>query len=326
MDRGPITEPGGERAVGLGPAHVLAGRGIAAVGMAHLLVPERLGFTVPRPYLNLANLANLAAYPGTWQQGQADVMLLLDAIERLDIPAAALDGCPGASPGPLDTGRLMLMGQSAGAHLSTEIAALDPRPIALMPTGSGGFWSELLAGGSEVGGPPELFALLLGTDVALTTLHPGLALLQMAWEPAEPMVFAPRVSARPLDGHAPAELYVPASQADGYFPEPIYDALAVAYGVERAGPALWTSMDEGLALAGLGTDVPYPVAGNRVTDGAPWTGAVVQWAGDGLADSHGVFTQLPPLMQQYACFLRSVADGAPVLATPGPTEDAPCAD
>ena len=39
-----------------------------------------------------------------------------------------------------------------------ELAAIDERVRALAPTGTGGFWSELLAGGSRVGGPPELFA------------------------------------------------------------------------------------------------------------------------------------------------------------------------
>lgn len=321
VDRGPVAEAEGERAAGLGPAHVLAGRGIAAVGMAHLLVEERLGESIDRPYLNLDNLA---AYPGTWQQGMSDVRLLLDALGALDIPAAALDGCNGAEPGPLDTSRLALMGQSAGAHLATEVAATDPRARAVVPTGSGGFWAELLAGGSRVGGPPELFALLLSTEVELTTLHPGLALLTAAWEPAEPMVFAPRLGVRPLDGMGPKHLFVPASLDDGYFPEPIYDAMAVAYGVERAGPTLWASMDEGLELAGLRTDLPYPVGDNRETSGVPWTGVVAQWAGDGLWDSHSVFSQIPPLMQQYGCFLAGALDGEASVAAPGSEEDDAC--
>lgn len=321
VDRGPVAEEDGERAVGLGPAHVLAGRGIAAVGMAHLLVEERLGEAIDRPYLNLDNLT---AYPGTWQQGMSDVRLLLDALETVDIPDEALAGCDGAEGGPLDLSRLVVMGQSAGAHLATEVAATDARPLAVVPTGSGGFWAELLAGGSRVGGPPELFALLLSTEVELTTLHPGLALLTAAWEPAEPMVFAPRVGVRPLDGLGPKHLYVPASLDDGFFPEPIYDAMAVAYGVERAGPTLWGAMDDGLALAGLRTDLAYPVEDNRETDGVPWTGVVVQWAGDGLWDSHSVFSQIPPLMQQYGCFVRRTIDGEAALTAPGSEEDDAC--
>jgi len=328
VDRGPVVVQDGEPTPGEGPAHVLASRGIAAVGMATLLAPERLGFDKDRAYLNLTNIG---AYRDTWRQAQADVRLLFDALQDLEIPAAAVAACdglslpPGAAVHRLDTSSILGMGQSAGAHLITEVAAVDPRIEALVPTGSGGFWSLLLSGGSRVGGPPELIAFALGTEVEIHTLHPGLGLLQHAWGMAEPMVFAPALSMRPLDGHPRRHVYLPASAEDGFFPEPVYDAMALAYGLERTGPALWPELGERLDLAGL-TDRPeLPTAGNRDADGETWTGVVQQWAGDGLADSHGVFAQDEGLQHQYACFFETfLADGVPTVVAPGATQLDPC--
>lgn len=322
VDRGPVTEVGGEPTPGLGPAHVLAARGIAAVGMATLLAPERLGFDKGRAYLNLSNIG---AYRDTWRQAQADVLLLLDALGRLEIPP--VDGCDGlalpsgATAHRLDTSTVLGMGQSAGAHLITEVAALDPRIGAVVPTGSGGFWSLLLSGGSRVGGPPELIGFALQTEAPLHTLHPGLGLLQAAWEMAEPMVFATELSRAPREGAAPRDVYLPVSADDGFFPEPIYDAMAVAYGVERAGPQVWPAMDDALSRTGLRTDLAYPASDNR----SGWTGVVVQWAGDGLADSHGVFAQLPGVKHQYACFFETfLRDGVGRVVAPGAADDAGC--
>lgn len=309
VDRGPITEPGGEPTPGLGPAHVLAARGIAAVGMATLLSPDREGGQSGRGYLNLFNLP---AYRDTWRQAMADTRLLLDSLETATVP----DAC--GSEAVFDTDRILVMGQSAGGHLSTEIAALDPRVTAAAPTGSGGFWSLVLTTNPREGVPPELIAVALGTSVVPDAMHPGLAIVQQAWESAEPLVYASRVARSPL--HTPADLYVPASQDDGYFPEPIYDAMAVAYGVELAGPTLWDSMPERLQLAGLDTDLAYPVSGNL-----GHTSVVTQWAPDGVADSHGAFAQEPGIQHQYGCFFRTHLDeGTGRVVDPQDTDDAPC--
>ena len=309
VDRGPVTEEGGERTPGQGPAHTLAAGGIAAVGMATLLSPDRDGGQTGRSYLNLFNLP---AYRDTWRQAMIDTRLLLDALETATVP----DAC--GAEARFDASTMLVMGQSAGGHLSTEIAAIDPRVSAAVPTGSGGFWSLVLTTNPREGVPPELIAVALGTDVVPDAMHPGLAIVQQAWEAAEPLVYAPRIAHSPL--HAPADLYVPASQDDGYFPEPVYDAMALAYGVELVGPALWPEMGERLELGDLDTDLAYPVTGNR-----GHTAAVNQWAPDGLVDSHNAFAQEPGIRHQYRCFFEThLATGTATLVAPGETDDAPC--
>ncbi len=328
VDRGPVLEPGGERTPGLGPAHVLAGRGIAAVGMGALLGESRAGGDTGRGYLNLRNLA---AYRDTWRQAIIETRLLIDALENLEIPAGAVAACPGltlpdgAAAHVLDVDRAMMLGQSAGAHLSMEVGAIDPRIHAVVPAGGGGYWTLVMTTDPREGVPPEVTGFALGTDVVPDALHPGLALLQAAWEPAEPLVYAPRLGDDPLPGQAPRDVYLPVGQDDGYFPEPVFDAMVAALRVERTGAALWPEMDDALARAGIADHPDLPVAANRrARDGTPWTGVTQQWAPDGVVDSHHIFAQYEGIKHQYGCFFRSRYDrGRATLVAPG-AADASC--
>lgn len=329
VDRGPIAEPGGEPAKGLGPAHVLARHGIASVSLALLLGPERAPGARERAYLNLANFG---AYPFTWMQALFDTRVLIDALEGRTIPPELLEGCEGvalpdgATAFGLDASRLLVTGQSAGATITAMLGAIEPRARALVPTGQGGYWAQLLATGSRVGGPPELFATILETRARLTPLHPGMSLLEHAWEVAEPLVFADRIARRPLPGQAARHLYLPAVAGDSFHPEPTYDAMAVAYGVELAGEPGWPELGEALDQAGLDARPAYPVSGNRAdVDGSPLTLVAAQWEGDGVADPHAVSLQRPELKHQIGCFFSTfLEDGVPTLPAPAP-EDAPCA-
>ncbi|MGK7926669.1 MAG: hypothetical protein AB4290_15760 [Spirulina sp.] len=80
VDRGPILEPGGTEIPGLGPAHIVAERGFAAVASALPVNPERLPGAPDDAY---QNLNNLAAYRDTFRQGTIEQRLLLDAIASL---------------------------------------------------------------------------------------------------------------------------------------------------------------------------------------------------------------------------------------------------
>jgi hypothetical protein len=71
----------------------------------------------------------------------------------------------------------------------------------------------------------------------------------------------------------------------------------------------------------------YPVLDNLTSEGgAPYTGVVVQYAGDGLNDPHDIFQQLDAVKYQYACFLETAdrsATGKAIVAAPMPI-DSPC--
>lgn len=321
VDRGPVLEPGGERQPGLGPAHVLAAHGVATVAPAMPLNPERLPGAASRAYLNFLNLG---AYPYTFQQGTFELRLLLDALGTFEIPAATLDDCgpspTGGGSARLSTARVGLHGQSMGAQYANMLGALDPRVAAVMPTGSGGLWTLVILlatieDGLDVG---TIIGPLLGTEAPVSYLHPALQLVELALEPAETMVFAPRMGHRPLPGHPARHVFQPVGRDDPGFPNAIYDAMALASSNQQAGTPLWSSLQDALALDGLDGILAYPVAANRTSvQGTPRAGVVVQYEADGIVDSHHVFAQRDDLKHQYGCWFASFfRDGTPLL--PGP--------
>ena len=125
-------------------------------------------------------------------------------------------------------------------------------------------------------------------------------------EAAEPMVYMPHLARRPLPNHPVRSIYQPVGQGDTFFPEPVFNAVALASGVQQAGPTLWPEMQTSLALGGLDGIMPYPVSQNLISEnGIPYTGIVVQYEGDGLANPHTIFSQRDDVKYQYGCFMES---------------------
>ena len=66
------------------------------------------------------------------------------------------------------------------------------------------------------------------------------------------------------------------------------------------------SFQDALKLDGLGGVIPYPVRSNRTSElGAKYTGVVVQYAADGIEDSHAIYKQLDQVKHQYSCFVST---------------------
>jgi hypothetical protein len=120
-------------------------------------------------------------------------------------------------------------------------------------------------------------------------------------------------------------IYEPVGQGDSYFPESVYDAMVLAYGNEQAGDAAWPSMQVALALDGREGLLPYPITDNlEAASGAPYTGVVVQYAGDGEHDPHTIAFQLDEVKYQYGCFLATfLARSAATVPAPA-TLGTPC--
>ncbi|MBT9317572.1 hypothetical protein [Leptothoe spongobia] len=304
VDRGPILVPGGERVPGLGPAHVVAEYGIATVSSALPLNPERLENAPTDAYLNFANLA---AYRDTFRQGVFEQRLLLEALEDLEIPAELIPEDDvnfrvDTDAFRVDTDAVAVLGQSLGAQFANMLGAIEPNVGVVIPTGSPGLW-PLLISETELS---DAAGLLLGTLQPLDPLYPGLQLLEEAWEVADPIVYAPYLAQRPLAGHPVRSVYKPVGQGDTEVPEVVFNAMALATGLRQSGAIIWPEMQVSLALDGLEGIEPYPVANNLLSDdGRPYTGVVVQYQGDGIADSHTIFSQLDEVKFQYANFLTT---------------------
>jgi hypothetical protein len=327
-DRGPVLEPGGEQVKGLGPAHVVALHGFAMAASAMPVNPQRLPGAGETAYLNMNNLE---AFRDTFRQGVIEQRLFIEALRTIEIPPAATQGCTGLTLPAGETAfrfnpdQLYAQGQSMGGMYTNLISSVEPRILAAVPTGAGGFWGYFILETSLIEGAKDLLVLILGTDPDLTFLHPTLSLLETAWEPVEPLVYMPRVARRPLPGHPVRPIYEPVGLGDSYFPTLVYDAVALAYGHQQTGTVVWPTMQDALALAGLDGLQPYPVRDNLTSEtGTAYTGVVVQYEGDGLYDPHALYSQIPAVKHQYGCFLRSVREtGAATVYAPADA-DAPC--
>ncbi|MBN8611580.1 MAG: hypothetical protein J0L92_13390 [Deltaproteobacteria bacterium] len=327
VDRGPYGRDGIETP-GEGPAHVVAEHGIAAVGTSMPLSPDRVPGASSIAYLNFGNLD---AFPFTFHQGVMEQALLLDALATLRIPLSSLGTCTGVTLPPgeteihFDFAHLVGGGQSMGAMYLNMLAAIDGRITALVPTGAGGFWSYMILETELISNTRMLLGSILRTSGdALSHLHPAMHVLQLGWESADPMVFMPRISRRPLEGITPRPIYEPVGRGDSYFPTVLFDAMALAYGHRQAGTEVWPTMQPRLAWAELDGLASYPVAGNLESEsGVVYTGAVIQSAGDGFSDGHNVFMQVPEIRFQWGCFLRSSIAGTPTIPAPA-APGSPC--
>jgi hypothetical protein len=277
--------------------------------------------------IDYINFENLAAFPDTFRQGALEQRLLIEAMATLTIDPAALGACTGATlpegetAHRFDAGAFVMLGQSMGGMYTNMIGAVEPGLRAHVPTGAGGYWSYFILQTQLVPGAGGLIAALVGADArTFTYLHPALSLLELAWEAAEPLVYMPRLSRQPLEGIAARPIFEPVGEGDSYFPTVVYDAVALAYGHPQAGDAVWGSMQEALVLAGRDGIVSYPVRENLMSmRDEPYTGVVVQYAGDGFSDPHDIFVQLPAVRYQYGCFLRSVLEtGVGIVPAPAP--------
>jgi hypothetical protein len=177
------------------------------------------------------------------------------------------------------------------------------------PTGAGGFWTYFILHTTLISGASQVLALSIGASDEWTFMHPALHLIHTMWEWSEPMVYMPRLARRPLAGHPVRPIYEPVGKDDKYFPTVLYDAIALAYGNQQAGEEVWSTMQPVLALGGRGGIAPYPLAGNLTSEGGvPYTGAVVQYAGDGRNDPHVIVAQLDSLKYQLGCFFETFLD------------------
>lgn len=295
---------------GQGPAYVLAHRGFATAAQALPVNPERLPGASGLAYLNFGNLK---AFRDTFRQGVLESRMFIRALSSLRIPASVVARCEGATlpagvnEARFDLSRLVAQGQSMGGMYTNLLAATDAAVRAAIPTGAGGFWSYMVLRTQTVPGAARLIPVLVGTRSALTHLHPSLALLEMAWEPAEPLVFMPRLARDPLPSHPVRSIYEAVGEGDSYFDVGVYDAAALAFAHPQHGDAVWPSMQTSLALGGLGGIRALPIrdnlrGGESMT---PYTGAVIQYAGDGVYDPHAIYTQLDAVKYQYGCFAQS---------------------
>ncbi|MEO6420542.1 MAG: hypothetical protein ABIP39_14090 [Polyangiaceae bacterium] len=319
---------------GQGPAYVVAEHGIAMAASALPVNPQRYPAGAHKDLPEYFNINNVASLRDIFRQGIVEQRLFIDALKRLTIDPTVVASCTGMSLPAGETSYhfredpVLTQGQSMGAMYANMISAVEPRVKATVPTGAGGYWSYFILKTTFVDMLPGKLGLLLGIHVPYTFMHPTMALAQTALEPADPMVYMPRLAKNPLPMHPTRSVYQAVGKGDSYFPTTVQDAAALAYGNQEAGDVVWPTMQDTLTLGGLGGLGTYALSQNRMSlAGTPYTGVVVQYEGDGLYDPHAIYSQLDTVKYQYGCFddtffrtgVATVPAPAP-LGTPCPTK------
>jgi hypothetical protein len=332
VDLGPKKVVGGEYEKGTGVAYVLSSHGLATAGSALPVNPERLPGADATAYLNISNLP---AMRDTFRQGIIEQRMFLAALRALTISPAQVAACGLELPDDgsetafhYRKGPITAQGLSMGGAYTNMIGAIEPSIGAVVPTGAGGYWTYFITVTSLVNGK-GLGPLLFRTGKDFTFQHPLLSLLEQGWETIDPMVFVPRLAAHPLENQPVRSIYEPVAPGDKYFPTVNYDAMALAYENQLAGPPApsWgDSMSQALALRDDATVASYPVYQNRTSEtGESYTGAVVQYEGDGIGDPHVICAQLDTVKYQFGCFHASFAEtGKATIVAPQPM-GTPCA-
>jgi hypothetical protein len=317
---------------GQGPAWVNAANGFAMAASALPVNPQRWPAGQNSNLPEYLNINNVAATRDIFRQGVLEERLFFDALERLTIDPATVSACFGVSLPAGETAYhfrgdpLLAQGQSMGAMYANMIGAVEPRIKAVVPTGTGGYWSYFILESQFFPNVKGDLGLLLGLRGDFSHLHPAMHMAQLALEPVDPIVFMPRLGRNPLPGHPVRPVYEPHGQGDSYFPTDVQDACAVAYGNKEAGDTVWPTMQSALALEGLDGIVPYPVANDLTSRaGGKYTGVVVQYKGDGVYDPHAIYSQLDSVKYQYGCFFSSfLQTGTAVVPAPA-DYSVPCA-
>jgi hypothetical protein len=308
---------------GEGPAHVVAAHGFAMAGSALPVNPERLPGAADTAYINLGNLTMMR---DLFQQGAIEQRLFLKALLAYSLAPEAVAACTGAALPPGETAHsfsaepVLAMGQSMGGMYTNIIGAVEPKIRAVAPTGAGGYWGYFITKTPLYSDGAGLVAGLASAGPELDFLHPVLTAFETAVEPADPLVYTPRLARRPIDKHPTRAVYQPAGLGDSYFPNEIFDAMALAYGHKQAGDLVWPSMQDALKLSSLDGLASYPLTDNLKSEaGVGYTGAVTQYKGDGVYDPHAIYTQLDAVQYQYGCFFRTFLErGKATIPAPAP--------
>jgi hypothetical protein len=324
IDRGKVLVAGGPEEPWRGPAYHAAMRGYAAVGQAMPISPDRVPHASSFDYLQLSNLASMA---GNFQQGTMEMALLRALLYSLTLPAGSCPGLDtGGQPIRFDSKKHVLMGQSMGAMYTNIFGALVTDATALIPTGSGGYWSFFLFGSEIVPDAENVLSLFLGVpgEETLDHLHPVLGLFQQYAETVDPLAFVSRIVREPLPAIPAKHLYVPYGYDDRYFNRQTQRAIALGYGVPLQGDLIDGEMGSQLTRFRSVKASAYPVALNvKAGDDQRVTAMQAQFPEDPIQkNGHTVYAQRDEVIFQYGCFLESLAGGGKP-AVPAPDAASP---
>jgi len=216
----------------------------------------------------------------------------------------------------IDVDQLALFGHSMGATIGPLAVAAQPLYRHVVLSGAGGSWIDNIVHKQRPIPTRPLAAGLLGEpdEAFVDRFHPALTLLQWMGEPAETFLYASRFSkAAPRSQRA--DVLMVQGSVDRYILPPMANAMALAMGVDAAGPLYdaedtpeFPSLTSVLPYTGAET-LTLPAYGNEEDGTRDVTSVVVQHREDGVEGGHEVAYQQPNARWQVRCFLQTLSEG-----------------
>lgn len=245
------------------------------------------------------------------RQTVADMMLLyrMLASRSFEIPASVT----GAQMIRFDPSPTLYMGHSQGSQEAGLLLGVESNiDAAFLSEGGGGAVITIVE--REFSGQPIACAIALAIGEACSAVtedHPAIGIIvQSLLDPADPLVYAHRFIRERQRGWKPLSVAMTEGTEDDFTPPRAIEALAAAIGLPIVEPVHRTSLPYDLMGA---APITAPVQGNLATSwGDRVTGGLMQWPGAG----HFVIYDDADAANRYAQFLRSAADGAPVIPAP----------
>ena len=283
-----------------GAARVSDGSGAVVARMAMVGTDQVLHGTRVPPGVNydlaFFNLFNLRAVRDNPKQGALDGFQVVRLLHAIDVAAAPTTG----QPIKFDLERIYFKGHSQGGLTGTLFLAAEPEVKAAILSGAGGGLVYTLLNKTQPVNIPQTVQSFFHDPI--DEFHPMLSLMQGYFEEADPLNYGRRLFAEPLPGVAPKHIFQVLGLVDHYTPVPNIKALALAIGVQPAGPELEPIDALGFTATAWGqAPLVDNVAGGQVT------GVLLEYTAPAGHDGHFVVFDVAAAAAQSNRFLATHA-------------------
>ncbi|MBN1944121.1 MAG: hypothetical protein JW797_00540 [Bradymonadales bacterium] len=278
--------------------------GFVTLGFDGVQHGSRRGDSALSPEVLFFNYANPRAAAGNVMQGSADVHFFGRFAAQLQLDD---EDSPLSDPILLDPERLVFFGHSQGGTVGVPALAHDDVYVAAILSGTGG---GLMLSLPEKHSPIDIAAGLeiILSGETLSDFHPVMNLVQMYFEPADPLSYGSQLIYNRPEEMAGFHLFQGWGLGDTYTPERTTKELALAIGLPLMTPVLVNYPRP---------PVDPPVSGNLLVGGERYTCALGQYNPPEGQDGHFVLFDNPTARSQVLGFLETL------LTDPVPTIPAP---
>jgi predicted esterase len=252
------------------------------------------------------NFINIKAARDNPKQGALDAFQVVRLIHAVDVASAPTTG----KRIKFDTSKIYFKGHSQGGLTGPLFLVAEPEVKAAILSGAGGDLIYSLLNKTEPNDIPKIVQGLVHDPA--DEFHPLLSLVQGFLEDTDPINYARHLFAEPLAGVSPKNIFQTMGLIDHYTPVPNIKALAIAMGIQPAGPML--EPIDGLAFTTTQW-AQAPITDNAA--GGQATAVMLEYTAPAGHDGHFVVFDVPSAIAQSNRFLGShAATGAAHLDPP----------